>query len=222
MGIIYLLTHKESGRKYVGQTYQSMTARLNKHRNDKGCPYIHNAIAKYGMDAFEVKEVGWATEKDVVDLLETELIEQHQSAYPQGFNLRTTGQGVWHHEDTRKKIALKAKEQFSSVDARNASALARGAKPFTVFCRNTGKVLWSGVNKRACADTLKMSTQDLRNILNSPTRSSKGCVAKYDADPRPVLLSQDLAFYRQEICKAAASGYDCPTWQDLFRAGRVS
>jgi hypothetical protein len=89
MGIIYLLTHKETGRKYVGQTTQSLRVRLNKHRNVNGCPYIFNAIAKYGLEAFKVEEIGWSLDKEVLDVLETELIDQHQSSYPQGL---TSGQ----------------------------------------------------------------------------------------------------------------------------------
>jgi hypothetical protein len=177
MGIIYLLTHKETGRKYVGQTTQSLRVRLNKHRNVNGCPYIFNAIAKYGLEAFKVEEIGWSLDKEVLDLLETELIDQHQSSYPQGFNLRTAGQGVWHHEDTRKKIALKAKEQFSSVDVRNASALARGAKPFKVVSKATGETVWLGFNVSECERVTGICKSTIRRLLNGKAKSSKGLTA---------------------------------------------
>ena len=177
MGIIYLLTHKETGRKYVGQTYQTLAARLNKHRNVNGCPYLHNAIVKYGIGAFDVQEIGWATDTDVLDTLETEFIEQYKSAYPDGFNLRTAGQGVWHHEDTRKKIALKAKEQFSSVDVRNASALARGAKPFKVVSKATGETIWLGCNMRECERATGLIPSTIRRLLNGKAKSSKGMTA---------------------------------------------
>jgi len=65
MGIIYLIKHKASGRCYVGQTMGSLRARINKHRNNDGCPYIHNALNHYGLDSFEVSEIGWAEERAV-------------------------------------------------------------------------------------------------------------------------------------------------------------
>lgn len=43
----------------------SLRARINKHRNNDGCPYIHNALNHYGLDSFEVSEIGWAEERAV-------------------------------------------------------------------------------------------------------------------------------------------------------------
>lgn len=217
MGIIYLITHRESGKKYVGQTIRPLSERLAKHRHSPGCPYLYNALTKFGMDAFEVRELGWANDRDVLDILETQFIEQYQTAYPEGYNLRTTGKGVYHHATTKEKISAKAKAQFLSSAAREQASLLRGSQPFTVYCRETGQPLWNGVNKTACAQQLGINRSSLRNMLNSPTRSAKGCVAKYDADTRPVLLAADLALYRQEFCTAAANGYPCPTWQEVFQ-----
>jgi group I intron endonuclease len=216
MGIIYLIRHKESGKCYVGQTVGTLKARLNKHRNSSGCPYIHNAIKHYGQEAFEVKELGCATDRDVLNLLEREFIAQYCSAYPEGYNLRTTGDGSYHHSASKAKISAKAKEQFADAETRNKAATSRGSKPFTVYCKHSGNVLWSGVNKQECFRHLKLLPSALRHMLSSPTRSSKGCVAKYDCDPRPILLDSDLTYYRQQISLAAGNGLHCPAWQDLF------
>lgn len=216
MGIIYLIKHKASGRCYVGQTMGSLRARINKHRNNDGCPYIHNALNHYGLDSFEVSEIGWAADRDVLNTLEREFIGQFQSAYPHGFNLRTSGDGSYHHSTSKAKIAAKAKEQFKSAVTREASAVCRGAKPFTVYCRFSGAVMWTGVNKQQCARELGLEPSAIRAMLASPTRSSRGFVAKLDADNRPILLDADLTFYRQQINLASGNGLPCPTWQELF------
>ena len=57
---IYCHIHIESGRKYIGLTKHSMAKRWNRHAYDAIKfrylnNYFHNAIRKYGKDAFEHK-----------------------------------------------------------------------------------------------------------------------------------------------------------------------
>jgi group I intron endonuclease len=59
-GIIYLITNKENGHKYIGQTTQGMNKRWQQHlqealrMSDKP---IHRAMRKYGNHRFNIQEI---------------------------------------------------------------------------------------------------------------------------------------------------------------------
>lgn len=57
-GLIYLIVNTVNNKKYVGQTTQKLSKRINDHFSkafrDPKCPKIGNAIKKYGKDAFKV------------------------------------------------------------------------------------------------------------------------------------------------------------------------
>lgn len=55
--IIYMVTNKINGKKYIGQTKNSLPQRKHRHhsdaRNHRTTMYFHNALRKYGEKAFE-------------------------------------------------------------------------------------------------------------------------------------------------------------------------
>lgn len=73
MFCIYVITHKQSGKCYVGQTRQRLVRRwgLHKSRMRKGYPYhLYCAMRKYGENAFDVIEI--TTVDDQVDASDLE------------------------------------------------------------------------------------------------------------------------------------------------------
>lgn len=55
--LVYCLTNKIDGKKYVGQTVQSLAKRLEGHRSYAPAhknSYVHRAIKKHGWVSFEV------------------------------------------------------------------------------------------------------------------------------------------------------------------------
>ena len=55
-GVVYLITHKEIKKHYVGQTKRVLTKRLKEHSRDtSGCRLLRNAIQKDGIAAFDRK-----------------------------------------------------------------------------------------------------------------------------------------------------------------------
>jgi group I intron endonuclease len=59
-GIIYLITNKENGSKYVGQTTQPMNKEWQKHiqeANKMSSKPIHRAMRKYGNHRFMIQEI---------------------------------------------------------------------------------------------------------------------------------------------------------------------
>jgi group I intron endonuclease len=105
MGYIYKITHKESGKSYVGQTIHNLEIRWKHHlRPQNNCRYLSRAIQKYGKDAFEFKLICICFDEDL-DTFEKDYMKKYNTMAPNGFNLREGGNGGKQHEDTKKKIS---------------------------------------------------------------------------------------------------------------------
>lgn len=108
--IIYLLTNKVNGKIYIGQTSVGLEERWRGHCSSavSGSNYhLHNAIRKYGPDAF-IKEVLEHTTVVEVNDREIYWIAELQ-AREHGYNMTDGGEGMrgWSpSEDTRIKISL--------------------------------------------------------------------------------------------------------------------
>ena len=110
-GIIYLIAHTASGKKYVGQTlshrknherYRPFGAvgRFRDHISEainntkrKQCTYLNNAIRLYGAEAFTVSVLE-VCEREVIDARESHFITEHASLFPSGYNLTVGGKGA--------------------------------------------------------------------------------------------------------------------------------
>lgn len=100
--VIYVITHVESGRKYVGQTVKKGSQRWREHCNAadgafehtyNGQMYIVRALRKYGVAAFKFEVVEQCARKDL-DAREAFWIAELNSLAPNGFNLRSGALGV--------------------------------------------------------------------------------------------------------------------------------
>jgi len=110
-GIIYLIEHTASGKKYVGQTlshrknherYRPFGAngRFCDHISEalnntkrKQCTYLNNAIRLYGAGAFTVRVLE-TCEREVIDSRESHYIAEQASLFPTGYNLTSGGKGA--------------------------------------------------------------------------------------------------------------------------------
>ena len=97
--VVYKITNRANGKVYIGKwTKPRVEDRWKIHCYDtrKGSDlYFHNAIRKYGPDAFKVEILYWA--KDAVELsnMETFFIVLHQSHLKEnGYNLTMGGDGM--------------------------------------------------------------------------------------------------------------------------------
>lgn len=117
-GSIYVVTHVESGRRYVGQTIHPVAYRWKHHvagalNGRSHCRYLASAIRKHGTEAFTVETVQLieAASKDELatrlDAAEIEWIARLASLAPSGFNLAVGGQGKGrgHTEETRRRLS---------------------------------------------------------------------------------------------------------------------
>jgi len=117
MPIVYLITHIDSGRGYVGQYINDCVERRWKRhqreaRNGSHLPF-HRAIAKYGSDAFKVEVLYQYESHYVINILE-ELCAGELETYiwdsPGGFNACWAGVkprmlGLKHTAEAKAKIS---------------------------------------------------------------------------------------------------------------------
>lgn len=99
-GLIYLVTHRASGKQYVGLTRLSIEERWQLHcvqadeskRRTLTRPFI-NAIHEHGMDAFTVKQIDRAKSLGELNTKERYWIEKLNTIWPNGFNVTAGGSG---------------------------------------------------------------------------------------------------------------------------------
>lgn len=122
---IYLLTHIESGRKYVGQS-TNMPARLRSHSQGGERGAVGRAIRDYGWQAFNA-EVIEVCKSEQLNARECHWIATHDSQSPFGFNQQQGG-----HIVDRGDGLVKATANIRSARSR-ATREAAGSKQIAVM-----------------------------------------------------------------------------------------
>ena len=127
-GVIYLIRNVKNGKCYVGQS-TDYKGRMYMHFSGYShCPYLHNAIMKYGKDAFTIHILEVCPELDLgnreifwIATLDT---------YGSGYNLTKGGEGIRGYNptpETRRKLSEAAKGRIASPETRQKlSELHRG------------------------------------------------------------------------------------------------
>lgn len=96
-GIIYSVTHRATGKRYVGLTVQSLERRWKYHQEQaaaghiKGEASLHAAIREHGAEAFEVCQIDGGTTKLDLEAKERRWIAALGTLAPHGFNLDPGG-----------------------------------------------------------------------------------------------------------------------------------
>ena len=107
---IYLITNTVNGKQYVGQSV-GLKRRFARHKraartkNKREAFYLHNAIAKHGVENFKFEVLLYADDADFLNLMEQKIIAGYETLSPSGYNLDTGG-GVNRSfsEETRAKL----------------------------------------------------------------------------------------------------------------------
>ena len=105
---IYTITNMINGKKYVGQTIQSLASRWNNHKQDTKCPnfVIHIAMDKYGIENFKFEAIDEsATNIDELNDLEEFYILFYNTFRGNGYNMTSGGEGYLISDETRKKMS---------------------------------------------------------------------------------------------------------------------
>lgn len=132
--IVYCITHKESGKVYVGQTVKTLHIRKLGHLRDvkNGSKYpLHRAIRKYGEDGFEWSILCECNTKEELDKKEKYYIKKYRAKRTGCYNLTDGGEGgdVFtnnpNKDSIRKKLSIAAKGRVISDEIRKKISISQ-------------------------------------------------------------------------------------------------
>lgn len=146
-----MITNKLNGKKYVGQTVQSLKKRFQRHcwkSSSKNSMAITSAISKYGKENFSMEILCTCLSQKELNEMEVFYVKVHDTLAPKGYNLVAGGGGSGIMSqitkdkiskanigrkaslETRKKLSLSHKNQKVSKETRAKISLGRlGIKP---------------------------------------------------------------------------------------------
>ena len=116
-----------SGKSYIGYT-KDYNKRCAVHRQPaSGCIAFYRAIQLYGWDSFDHEILAENLSFDQATALEIQLIAEHGTLAPGGYNLRAGGQGSEWSEESRRRVSEKRKGmKFSDKTRAIMSAQRKG------------------------------------------------------------------------------------------------
>jgi len=114
--IIYKATNNVNKKCYIGQTKFNIEIRKKQHSSNGFL--LHNAIRKYGIDAFEWEVIDDTCQsKEELDEMEYHYIKQYHSHISEyGYNMTWGGDGIHgykHTEKSKKKMSESLKGRLS-------------------------------------------------------------------------------------------------------------
>lgn len=112
---IYTITHRESGKCYVGQTRADLQTRWRKHFAPKAGhrSAIKCALLKYGREAFDFAAIDIAETQEQLNHKESFWIRQLNSLSPNGYNLTSGGESPESSPETLEKLSASLKKRFA-------------------------------------------------------------------------------------------------------------
>lgn len=105
---IYKFTHIDSGRCYIGQTIQLPEQRKAEHLSNSKYStkeyHFHNALKKYGANAFTFEVIDTAPTLHELNMLEEKYILLYDSIN-NGFNIRNGGENKLHSDESKRRMS---------------------------------------------------------------------------------------------------------------------
>lgn len=120
---IYLITHRESGRKYVGQSVH-VSRRVRQHAAGwNSSRHLKAAIALYGAQAFSAQVLEMC-EPAALNDREQHHVRAHACMHPAGFNLTAGGEQPQEvSQDTRARLSQAQRDVPEELKARRVQVL---------------------------------------------------------------------------------------------------
>lgn len=113
---VYQIINCATKKRYIGITRVSISTRLNQHwsaaKRKSDNSYLHSSMVKHGRSIFSIHLIHTCESRSVACELERFLIEECTSRYPDGYNLRTGGDGGYEWHDTSKELARQNTSQY--------------------------------------------------------------------------------------------------------------
>jgi group I intron endonuclease len=163
---IYKFTHIETGRCYIGQTIQTPNQRRLEHiadsRHTTRTYHFHNALRKYGIDAFTFEIIDSAETIEDLNRLEEKYVLLFDSIN-NGYNIRTPGNNKTHSSASIERM----KEAQRAAHARRREQ-NNGVEKHSTPRSHKGKTgLWS------LTDDQKKKHSELMSEINKKTSGGK-------------------------------------------------
>jgi group I intron endonuclease len=125
---IYVVTNKINGKKYVGQTWNTLKRRWTNHVLNKGVIKLYNAIKKYGKENFSIELLVITHTQPIADYWEIFFIEK-LNTINSGYNIREGGSRGKTSTSTKKKMsAWQIGRKLSPEHKANISKARMGMK----------------------------------------------------------------------------------------------
>lgn len=104
---VYMYTNKVNGKKYIGQTSQTLQERSGSNgKNYRGCRYFYKSIQKYGWKNFERCILVDGLTLEQANEKEDEYIKLYKTENREfGYNLKGGGANPKFNEETRKRLS---------------------------------------------------------------------------------------------------------------------
>ena len=105
--IVYVITNKINGKRYVGQTAKTLEERWAEHKSAarRGARVLfYNALRKHGPDAFWLGELGTRNTRAELSELECLWIARLGTLIPAGYNMTAGGEGALGYKHTPEVI----------------------------------------------------------------------------------------------------------------------
>ena len=168
-GVIYRIWNRVNAKSYIGKTIYPKE-RIQKHfSGSSACPALHNAIKKYGKDAFVVEILEEDVPEHLLAKFECLHIRFWNAKVPNGYNLTDGGEGMsgWKaSQETRRKISEAQKGKSLSPEHRRKLSEAKKGTP----SHNKGKTL-SPEHRRKISEANQNRSPEHRQKLS---KSLKG------------------------------------------------
>lgn len=128
---MYRCTNTQNGKAYIGKSSYPLKDRWRWHCSASRAGsslLLHRAIRKYGESVFKLEVLREVATEEEVNALERHFIQVENTQAPKGYNLREGGEGGRHSEETKLKIAKKAKGRVRPIAATEAAKATMAAK----------------------------------------------------------------------------------------------
>ncbi|MBR1647478.1 MAG: GIY-YIG nuclease family protein [Selenomonadaceae bacterium] len=181
-GVVYLIWNMVNGKRYVGQTIQTLEDRFNQHaRSDS---FIGKAIRKYGRENFRYGVIKTCASKEELDECERYFIAALKSKAPYGYNLTDGGEkssGTHHTPEHCAKISAALKGREKSPEHCAKLAKSKIGKPLPIETIEKMLAAQSGEKNHNYSKPLASETCSKISVANRGNSVFKNLLREIDA-----------------------------------------
>ena len=175
---IYVHINKINGKRYIGQTKQSLDQRFRSGEGYKGSPKFYGAIKKYGWDNFKHILLFDELTLEEANQKEEELIKQYDTTNDdKGYNIAYGGDNHNISEETVQKILIAKQKQVDRYD-------------------KNGVYIDSFDNAKIAGKILNINPTGIYACCNGVRKSAGNYIWKYHNDESDIVEYENPRFKR--------------------------